>query len=116
MINKETAEHYTWGEACDGWHLVKRTELSVIHERMPAGASEIRHYHTRARQFFFILFGTATLEVEGKRHVLQTQEGLEVPPETPHQMFNESEQAVEFLVISQPASHGDRMPVESDQS
>lgn len=23
MISKETAEHYVWGEICDGWHLVK---------------------------------------------------------------------------------------------
>jgi mannose-6-phosphate isomerase-like protein (cupin superfamily) len=76
---------------------------------MPAGTSEVRHFHTQARQFFFVLCGTATLEIAGRREVLRAHEGLEVPPEFPHQMFNESEEAVEFLVISQPASHSDRV-------
>ncbi len=108
MISKKTAEHYVWGESCDGWHLVKSAELSVIHERMPPGASEVRHYHKQTRQFFFVLQGTATLEIAGKREILQRHEGAEVSPNVPHQMFNESGGEVEFLVVSHPASHGDR--------
>lgn len=108
MISKKTAEHYIWGQNCDGWHLVKSAELSVIHERMPLGTSEVRHYHEQARQFFFILQGTATLEIAGKREILRRHEGAEVSPGVPHQMFNESGGEVEFLVVSQPASHGDR--------
>ena len=67
MISKDSVEHYTWGDGCDGWRLVDRAELSVIHERMPPGSSEARHYHERARQLFFVLSGTATLEVDGVR-------------------------------------------------
>jgi mannose-6-phosphate isomerase-like protein (cupin superfamily) len=111
MISKDTAEHYTWGQACDGWHLVKAADLSVIHERMPPGTSEVRHYHNKSRQFFFVLIGTATLEVDGDQHTLTAQQGVEVAPGTPHQMFNTSDQDVEFLVISQPPSHGDRVQV-----
>ena len=33
-INRQTAEHYVWGSDCDGWHLVKQPELTVIEERM----------------------------------------------------------------------------------
>lgn len=116
LASKETAEHYVWGKGCDGWHLVKTTELSVIHERMPAGTAEARHFHRNARQFFSVLSGTATLEIAGVRQVLRAHEGLEVPPEVPHQMFNESEQAVEFLVVSQPASHDDRVLVDVTQN
>lgn len=36
-ISKANAEHYLWGGDCDGWHLVKNQNLSVIHERMPSG-------------------------------------------------------------------------------
>ena len=57
MIDKESAPHYGWGEGCDGWHLVRTPELSVIQERMPPGTSEVRHRHGRARQFFFVLSG-----------------------------------------------------------
>ncbi|MDQ1147647.1 mannose-6-phosphate isomerase-like protein (cupin superfamily) [Bacillus sp. SORGH_AS 510] len=108
-ISKHNAEHYTWGNQCDGWHLVNQKELSVIHERMPPQTSEIRHYHQQSRQFFFVLSGSPTLEINGERFALTPQEGVEVPPHIPHQMFNESESAAEFLVISQPTSKGDRV-------
>ncbi|MFY0544103.1 cupin domain-containing protein [Brevibacillus sp. H7] len=111
-ISKHNAEHYVWGEQCDGWHLVKNGELSVIHERMPAGTSEVRHYHERSRQFFFVLSGTTVLEVNGERLELGPQEGVEVAPGVPHQMRNESDQETEFLVISQPTTRGDRIHVE----
>lgn len=109
MISKENAEHYAWGRGCDGWHLLKSAELSVIHERMPPGTSEVRHYHTRARQFFVVLSGTAMLELAGRREILREHEGIEVPPGVSHQMCNESEREIEFIIVSQPPSHGDRV-------
>lgn len=108
-ISKHNAEHYIWSDNCDGWHLVKNNDLSVIHECMPINTSEVRHYHNYARQFFFILSGTAILEIDGERITLNPQEGMEVPPLIPHQMINESDGDVEFLVISQPNSKGDRV-------
>lgn len=107
-VSVETAEHYVWGGRCDGWHLVKRPELSVIQERMPSGTAEVRHLHRSARQFFYVLRGTAHLEAGGTDHELKAGQGLEVPPGTPHQMFNRSQTEVEFIVVSQPHSHGDR--------
>ena len=114
MISKETGEHYIWGAGCDGWHLVKLVDLSVIHERMPPGTAEVLHYHQTAWQFFFVLSGTATLEVAGTRELLRAQQGVEVPPGAPHQIFNESDQPVEFLVISQPTTRGDRELVDPE--
>lgn len=111
MISKATAEHYVWGQNCDGWHLVKRDDLSIIHERMPVGTAEVRHYHQVARQFFFILSGTATLDVNGQLETLTVGQGVEVPPQTPHHIFNPADQPVEFLVISHPTTRGDRIAV-----
>jgi mannose-6-phosphate isomerase-like protein (cupin superfamily) len=73
---------------------------------MPAGTSEVRHFHAKARQFFFVLSGKVTLEIGGSRDDLGQYEGAEVPPGVPHQIFNNSEAEVEFLVISQPSTHG----------
>jgi mannose-6-phosphate isomerase-like protein (cupin superfamily) len=111
-ISKYNAEHYLWGENCDGWHLVKSQEVSVIHERMLAGTSEVRHYHNHSRQFFFVLSGVATIEINGEEFILHPHEGVEVPPLTPHQMCNKSKTEIEFLVISQPTSKGDRVLVD----
>ena len=110
MISKHGAEHYGWGKGCDGWHLVKADNLSVIHERMPPGTAEERHQHRASRQFFFVLSGELVLETAGRREALRAHEGSEVAPGEPHQVSNRSDAAAEFLVVSQPPSHGDRTP------
>lgn len=108
MVSKENAKHYFWGDECDGWTLLQRQDLTIIHERMPAGTAEIRHYHAQSRQFFFVLRGTLCMEREGERHLLNAHEGLEIPPEAKHQARNDSDSDVEFLVISHPTTRGDR--------
>jgi len=102
------AEHYRWGEDCDGWHLLRLDALSVIRERVPAGAVEARHRHALARQFFYVLEGDAVIEMDGRRHALTAGQGLHVPPGAAHQFRNESSTDVHFLVVSAPKSHGDR--------
>jgi quercetin dioxygenase-like cupin family protein len=105
-----TAPHYAWGDACDGWHLVRAAGLSVIQERMPPGTREVRHRHAAARQFFFVLAGELSLEADGAEHVLAAREGIEIAPGVPHAVRNASDAPAEFLVVSQPPSHGDREP------
>lgn len=107
-ISTAAAEHYVWGAGCDGWHLVRTPDLSIIQERMPPGAEEVRHRHRRARQFFYVIAGQLEVEVEGMRHRLEAGAGLEVAPGTAHQVSNRCAGDVTFLVVSQPPSHGDR--------
>lgn len=108
-VSTANAEHYRWGESCDGWHLLALDDLSVIEERMPSGSVEERHYHARARQFFYVLEGEAVLELEGTAHRLRQGEGLHVPPGSAHQVRNDSSIDVRFIVVSTPKSHGDRI-------
>lgn len=108
-ISVDNAPHYKWGQDCNGWRLVRTAELSIIEERMPPGTSELRHHHTRSRQFFYVLKGEAVLALDGSVVRLQVREGLEIPPGTSHRLFNESAEELSFLVISQPASHEDRV-------
>jgi mannose-6-phosphate isomerase-like protein (cupin superfamily) len=107
-VSRENAEHYRWGNDCDGWHLVKDENLSVIEEFIPSGACEARHYHQRAQQFFYILSGEVMLEVEGQTTLLPAGTGIRVLPQKHHQIRNPSSSPVRFLVISHPRSHGDR--------
>lgn len=108
MISKENAEHYVWGDACDGWYLVNRQDMLVIHEKMPPGTSERRHYHSVSRQFFFVLTGILSMELEGEMHNISARQGLEIPPGSKHQARNDSGSPVEFIVISHPTTRGDR--------
>lgn len=108
-VQKEGAEHYVWGGVNDGWHLVKRDDLSVIEERIQPGAAEVRHYHQKARQFFYVLAGELTMETAGQTHRLTVGQGIEIAPGVPHQAQNRSAAPVEILVTSTLKSHGDRV-------
>lgn len=111
-VSVANAEHYVWGDVCDGWHLVRSEGLSVIEERMPPGTREQRHHHTAARQFFYVLAGELTLEIEGQVHRIAAGQGIEVTAGQRHQAANpaESDAEVRFLVISAPPAQGDRVP------
>ena len=116
MIKKETAEHYRWGQGCEGWHLLKHADLSVIRERMPPKTSEVNHYHTKSRQLFFILLGVATMEMPNRTETLGAGEAIDILPGAPHQMHNRSDNDLEFLGISQPPSHGDKVSLNPNSS
>ncbi len=108
-VSISNAEHYTWGENCDGWHLLKRDDISIIQELVPAGGREVKHFHNISRQFFYILAGTATMRINDETLTLHKGDGVEIPPGVEHQFRNDSEEDVSFLVVSFPKSHGDRV-------
>lgn len=107
-ISTRNAQHYTWGQGCDGWHLVNHPSLSIIRERMPAGTEEVHHFHRRSRQFFWVLAGRAEMLVGDATVTLEHDEGLEIEPGSPHRIRNPGPDELEFLVVSHPHSHGDR--------
>ena len=109
MINLEKAEKYEWGNLCYGWHLLKNNQLGIIQELMPPGTEEKLHQHLKAQQFFYILKGSAVFTIDDKTEVLQANEGIEVRPLTWHKIKNNGNVDLEFLVISEPHSHEDRV-------
>lgn len=105
------AEHYVWGDVCDGWHLLKTPDLSVIQERVPPGAGEVRHFHSKARQYFYVLSGTATLEFDDGEISFGANQGVHVAPGIRHRFKNSGTTDVVFIVISSPSTAGDRQNV-----
>ena len=112
-INRAAALRYFWKKVCEGWHLVERDDLSVIAEKMPPRTAEDMHYHQKARQFFYVLSGQAVMRLVDRTVLLNTGDGLEIAPGEAHQMCNQSDDAVEFLVVSMPKAHGDKIPVKT---
>lgn len=104
-------KHYQWGNACDGWNFVDNAALSVKQERMPAGTAEALHYHQFAQQFFFILKGTATFEIEGETIIVNEQEGIHILAGKAHRISNNTSTAIEFILSSQPSTAADRINV-----
>lgn len=111
-IDKQNASHYLWGDNCNSWVLVDSASLSVKQESMPIGTTEKLHFHTHAQQFFFILKGTATFYSESEKIIVGEQKGLLIKPGTKHYIANETQEILEFLVISQPTTNQDRTTLE----
>lgn len=97
------------GNLCDGWHLLKTDSLSIIQEKMPSKTEEALHFHTKSQQIFYILKGVATFEVDGEFINVNANQALHIKPNQHHRIFNKEDFDLEFLVISEPKSHGDRI-------
>jgi mannose-6-phosphate isomerase-like protein (cupin superfamily) len=110
--SKESSEHYNWGDNCDAWKLLTTDQLSVIEERMPSGTEEILHFHQKAQQFFYVLSGIATFEIEGQNIEVSKHEGIQINPGQHHKIKNLLDQDLTFIIISQPNAHGDRTNIE----
>jgi len=108
VVSTQNAEHYAWGDGCHGWFLLKDEAFNIIQERMPPRTSEKKHVHSLSSQFFYVLRGELTIDVEEERTVMQTGEGLEIEPGVIHQARNISRNDTEFIVFSCPPSHNDR--------
>jgi mannose-6-phosphate isomerase-like protein (cupin superfamily) len=106
--NRQTAEHYKWGEDCDGWRLLDHPELTVIQERMPPGETEVKHAHLRARQLFYVLDGRLQVELDERTVALERGDALEVAPGQSHRVHNTSKRTAWLLVVSSPSTHRDR--------
>lgn len=111
-ISIANAEHYLWGDNSDGWHLLQRDDASIIQERVPAGKAEVMHYHNVSRQFFYILAGTGTIQIDSEAIILHKGEGMEIPPLVKHCFQNHTNADVVFLVFSAPKCHADRINTE----
>lgn len=105
--NPQTVEHYKWGHS-DGWRLLDRHDLSVIQERMPPGAAEVKHLHRRARQLFYVLEGQIEMELMSEVVTLRRGDAIEIEPQQPHRVRNTSDADATLLVISAPSTAGDR--------
>ena len=94
VISTANAEHYTWGGPkgadCDGWYMVSTPELQIIEEGMPPGTAETPHHHIRSRQFFYVIEGELTMEIEHHEFAIRTGEGIEIAPGQIHCARNAS--------------------------
>jgi mannose-6-phosphate isomerase-like protein (cupin superfamily) len=111
IINKENADSYIWGTNCLSHILSMNDEISIKQELMPTGSKEQLHFHQNANQFFYILKGQATFYLEEEIFLLNPNDGLSVAKNTKHFIANESNDEIEFLVISQPNSNNDRINI-----
>ena len=67
--------------------------------KLPLGASFRRHYHEDMEEIFLLLNGPVEVTVDGAKEKLNSGDMLVVSPREVHEMKNESDTDVEYIVI-----------------
>jgi mannose-6-phosphate isomerase-like protein (cupin superfamily) len=111
VINKSIAPRDVWA-AGESWTLTDQPHLHVQQERMPPGSAERRHLHHAVEQFYYVLEGVATVRFDDREETLRPGDAVHVPAATPHQLRNDSADALEFLVISSAPPRRDRVDLD----
>src|SRR6218665_352073 len=111
MVSKANSEHYIWGNNCHSWVLLSTENLSIKQEIMPPKTKEQLHFHKNAQQFFFILKGKAKFHREGNIFEATENSGFHILPNQIHLIENDTENDLEFLVISNPSTNNHRFAV-----
>ncbi|MGH3259396.1 MAG: cupin domain-containing protein [Streptosporangiaceae bacterium] len=99
-------------EAGDSWALADQPSIHVMQERIASGWAERRHLHAAVEQLYFILEGTATVQLDDREETLGPGDAVHVPAATPHQVRNDSQGALELLVISSAPPRQDRVDLD----
>jgi len=74
---------------------------SLAEASVPAGSATQRHYHRLAEEFYFILKGTGTLEIDGETRPVRPGDCALIPPGAWHQI-SAGEKNLRFLCCCAP--------------
>ena len=113
ILSKENClSHYKWGDNCDGWNFVRKADVVIKQELMPAQTAEKLHFHTYAEQFFYVLKGQATFLIENETILVNANNGLQIKAGDKHKISNGTNQDLEFILFSYPSTQNDRTDCE----
>ena len=73
---------------------------SLAEARVPAGGATQRHYHRLAEEFYYILEGAGTMEIDGAEHPIAPGDAILIPPGAWHTI--RATEALRFLCCCAP--------------
>jgi mannose-6-phosphate isomerase-like protein (cupin superfamily) len=73
---------------------------SLAEAALPAGAATDRHYHRLSEEFYFLLEGTGTMEINGETRSVGPGDAILIPPGAWHQITAQT--ALRFLCCCAP--------------
>ena len=80
---------------------------SLAEVTIPPGGSSQAHYHRNSEETYFILSGTATLNINSQTYKLNPGEAILIEPHDVHEISNDEGQDLIFLAVCVPAWHQD---------
>jgi mannose-6-phosphate isomerase-like protein (cupin superfamily) len=76
---------------------------SVAEVILPPGKASLRHLHPQAEETYYILKGTAYLELGSQAGHLSVGDAVVIPANTAHKIYNRAGEDLIFLVACTPA-------------
>jgi mannose-6-phosphate isomerase-like protein (cupin superfamily) len=73
---------------------------SLAEATVPVGRPTERHYHKLSEEFYFILEGTGTMEIDGEERAVRPGDAILIPPGAWHQIT--ATQPLRFLCCCAP--------------
>ncbi len=74
-----------------------------INRLCPGGARGRVHRHTKSDNIYIVRRGEGTLTIEGKTHLIRTDDVVFIPAGTPHSLSNLSGEPLELFEIYAPS-------------
>lgn len=81
----------------------KNVAHSIALVEMKPGAFADQHYHPVIEESYYILKGHPLMVVDGEEKRLAPGQAILISPKSMHQIFNDTNEDVEFLAICAPA-------------
>ncbi len=100
-VTIQTAPRVPGTRGFDAHRLHATDHVEVIHIALEPGSSLPRH-SVAVDSFFYVLEGTATVELESGRVTLETGALLASAANSPHRIVNETAGLLRFLVVKTP--------------
>lgn len=87
--------------------LLDRSNAPVLHQSLAeatleAGNSTRRHYHRAAEEFYYLLEGRGTIEIDGRRRQVGPGDAILIPPGARHQLLADADHDVRLLCCCSP--------------
>ena len=79
---------------------------SLAEASLPAGSATQRHYHKLSEEFYFIIEGTGTMEIDGELREVKPGDAILIPPGAWHQITAASPLRL-LCCCAPPYSHED---------
>ncbi len=81
---------------------------SLAEASVPVGGATQRHYHRASEEFYFLLEGRATMEIDGEVREVGPGDAVLIPAGAWHQISADNGEPLRFLCCcAPPYSHGD---------
>jgi len=72
----------------------------MVKHALQAGKNTDYHSHKGAEQIYYILRGAGKMLLGEEKYPVREGDVIHIPPEIPHQVFNDGEDWMEHLIIT----------------